>query len=99
MTVRLRGKLLKSQSRNLLNWGFAGRLFKALRAELSFEGHLIFEISQSEISKMRCPSRKYSAAEGGKRLFTALRAELSFERHVIFTISLREIVKMTCVSR
>ena len=42
----------------------------ALRAKLYFEIHLIFAISQSEIAKMRCISREYSAAEGGKNLFT-----------------------------
>jgi hypothetical protein len=29
----------------------------ALRAKLSFDGHIIFEISRSEISKMMCPSK------------------------------------------
>jgi len=31
--------------------------FLALRAKLSFERHLIFEISLREISKMRCLSK------------------------------------------
>ena len=42
----------------------------ALRAKLYFERHIIFEISRSEISKMMCLSKQYSAAEGGKNLFT-----------------------------
>ena len=44
-------------------------LFMALRANLHFERHLIFEISRSEISKMRCLSKQYFAAEGGKIIF------------------------------
>jgi hypothetical protein len=46
------------------------KFFTALRAELYFDRHIIFEISLREISKMMCLSKQYSAAEGGKRLFT-----------------------------
>jgi hypothetical protein len=37
-------------------------------AEYYLEGHLIFEISQSEISKMRCPSKDNSARSALKSL-------------------------------
>ena len=37
----------------------------ALRAKLSFESHIIFEISLHEISKMMWLSEQCSAAEGG----------------------------------
>jgi hypothetical protein len=38
-------------------WGCVTSLFLALRAKLSFDRHIIFEISQSEISKMMCLSK------------------------------------------
>ena len=42
----------------------------ALRAKLYFERHIIFMISRSEIIKMMCLSKEYSAAAGGEMLFT-----------------------------
>ena len=53
-----------------LDGGCVKRFFSALRAKLYFERHLIFTISRSEIVKMRCLEKQYSAAAGGKNLFT-----------------------------
>ena len=50
--------------------GLCKKCFTALRAELYFVRHIIFTISRSEIVKMMCLTKEYSAAEGGKRLFT-----------------------------
>ena len=49
--------------------GCVKRFFTALRAELYFERHIIFEISLREISKMMCLSKEYSAACGGRIFF------------------------------
>jgi hypothetical protein len=58
--------------------GYVKRFFTALRAELYFERHVIFTISRSEIVRMTCRSKEYSAAAGGKRLFTQPRLKLLF---------------------
>ena len=74
----------------------------ALRAKLYFERHIIFEISRSEISKMMCLSKQYSAAYGGeilylnrgcvKSIFMALRAKLYLDRG-IFSLILRSKIR------
>ena len=55
----------------------------ALRAKLSFERHIIFEISLREISKMMCLSKDN----------LALHAKFKFETDVFFMILLRKIMK------
>ena len=58
-------------------------------AECYFEGHIIFEISRSEISKMMCPSKDN----------LALRAKFKFETDVFFMILRSKIMKNTSVSK
>jgi hypothetical protein len=48
------GKRLFTQPLKKKFRGCAKSLFTALRAELSFDRHIIFEISLREISKMMC---------------------------------------------
>jgi hypothetical protein len=50
--------------------GSCEKSIPAIRSKLYFERHVIFEISLSEISKMTCLKREYSAAKGGKLLFS-----------------------------
>jgi hypothetical protein len=58
-----------------------------LRTKLYFEGRIIFMISRSEIMKMTCPSKEYSAAAGGEILFTQPRFQI---------ITWREVPKKAC---
>ncbi|MFZ4427101.1 MAG: hypothetical protein ACOYOO_08080 [Saprospiraceae bacterium] len=45
------------RQQNILFRGCVKSLFTALRAKLSFDRHIIFEISLREISKMMCLSK------------------------------------------
>jgi hypothetical protein len=55
-----------------LDGGCVKSVLTALRAELYFVRHIIFTISRSEIVKMMCLTKEYSAAAGGRRLSAQL---------------------------
>ena len=55
-----------------LDGGCVKSILTALRAELYFVRHIIFTISQSEIVKMMCLTKEYSAAAGGKNFISRL---------------------------
>ena len=84
----------------------------ALRTKLSFDRHIIFEISLRKIMKNTSVSNLDLAQSAKlclvshkriwscvKSTFMALRTKLSFDRHIIFEISLREISKIMCLSK
>jgi hypothetical protein len=85
--VRFKYKILPPQAvkdflhnLKLYSKGLCKKAFTALRAELCFERHVIFTISRSEIVKMTCLSKEYSAAAGGKRLMSQRPITLLRER-------------------